>query len=94
MGYRENSPTQIHEDNQGAIKYIHSKETHGRMKHIDIKHLFVRQLATRKVISVEYVPTAKNPADILTKSISSNNFEEHRGTMGLSDCCISLIINR
>jgi hypothetical protein len=41
MGYRPDHPTIIYEDTQTAIKFIRSKEAHGRLKHIDIKHLFL-----------------------------------------------------
>ena len=50
-----------------------------RTKHIDVRFHFIRELTRRsKTISVEYVPTKEQRADILTKAltgVSSRNTE-------------------
>ena len=86
MGYSPSGPTRVHEDNQGAIKYSASKEAYGRMKHIDIKHLFIREKLKEAAISLQFIPSKDNPADILTKSLTPAVFQKHRAVIGLRDC--------
>ena len=86
MGYAPSGPTILHEDNQGAIKYAKSKEAYGRMKHIEIKNLFIREKLQDASISLEFVPSKDNPADILTKSLTPASFQKHRTAIGLRDC--------
>ncbi|CAL2255520.1 unnamed protein product [Prunus armeniaca] len=45
-----------------------------RTKHIDIKHHFIRDLVEDKILSLEFVPSEKQLADILTKAL---DFQKH-----------------
>jgi transposase InsO family protein len=88
MGYQPTGPTIIYEDNQAAIKFIRSKETHGKLKHIDIKHLFLREKIDDKDISLQFIPSKDNPADITTKSLPKTLFQRHRRVIGLNQTSI------
>lgn len=85
FGYLPDGPTTIFEDNQGAIKFSHSRESYGRMKHIDIKHRFIREQIRAGVISISFVSSSQNPADILTKSLNPKLAISHRQHIGLHD---------
>jgi hypothetical protein len=85
MGYQQLAPTVLHEDNQAAIKFIRSKETHGRLKHIAIKHLFLRQTIDDQELTLRYVPSHDNPADIATKSLPKDAFNRHRRAIGIKN---------
>lgn len=54
-------------DNQSAIRLIKNPEFHPRTKHMDIKLHFIRDHYKKKEFEVEYIPTASQKADILTK---------------------------
>ncbi|XP_020415606.1 uncharacterized protein LOC109948093 [Prunus persica] len=45
-----------------------------RTKHIDIRHHFIRDLVEDKILSLEFVPSVKQLADILTKAL---DFQKH-----------------
>lgn len=64
----------IYEDNQPCIKSLEKWE-HKRLKHIDIKYNFVRNLICEKVISVQYIESENQIADILTKSLNATKFK-------------------
>lgn len=71
-------PTTIHGDNQGSLNLAHNPVYHGRTKHIEVKHHFIREKIISKEISLEYVPTTEQLADILTKALGKIAFERLR----------------
>jgi len=64
-------PIDIFEDNQGSISIANNPTFHKRTKHIDIKYHFTREQIEKKLISVKYIPTDLQLADILTKPLPS-----------------------
>lgn len=44
-----------------------SGDHHSRTKHIDYRYHFIQQGVEEKVINIEYKPTSKIVADVLTK---------------------------
>ena len=47
-------------------------------RHIDRKLYKMRELRGAGVVTVKYVPTADNTADLFTKVLSRQPFEKHR----------------
>jgi competence CoiA-like predicted nuclease len=68
----------IHEDNEGAIKYVKSNDRGGRLKHSDRKYLWIREQITENLIDIKYIPTELNIADINTKTIGGMKLQEIR----------------
>ena len=66
------------EDNQGAKALIENPLSSVRSKHIDVRFHFIHDLFRTRKISVEYVASAEQHADILTKALSRANFQYHR----------------
>lgn len=69
LGYDQDGPTVIFEDNQGAIKISENPTLHKRSKHIDIKFHFVREKVGTGEVKLVYIETEKQLADILTKPL-------------------------
>jgi len=76
-------PMTIHVDNQSSITLVHNPEFHDRMKHIDIRHHFLREKVENNEISLEYLPTNEQPADLLTKGLTCNKHETFTQKIGL-----------
>jgi hypothetical protein len=55
-------------DNTGSIEMAQHKTNHQRTKHIDIRHFFVWDHFNAGHIDFEYIPTAEQLADIMTKN--------------------------
>ncbi|XP_019179616.1 PREDICTED: uncharacterized protein LOC109174842 [Ipomoea nil] len=70
-------------DNTSAIAITHNPVLHSRTKHIDIKYHFIRDHVERKDISLEYVNTGDQLADILTKPLSEARFSTLRHEIGM-----------
>ena len=75
--------TILHCDNQGAIKLAKNPVFHARTKHIEVHYHFVRERVLGGEISVQYLPTECQPADLLTKSLGQSLFEKHRDFIGI-----------
>ena len=94
MGFEQDS-TLVLGDNQAANITAQSDSHHTRMKHIDIRHHFIREHVAAKHILIRWVPTAQQQADLLTKAVGRNIFEELRakamGHRGNDDKVDSLI---
>jgi hypothetical protein len=56
-------------DNQGALDISEDPTNYQRAKHIDILYHFIRHALRSDQISIEYIPSTENPADILTKAL-------------------------
>jgi hypothetical protein len=77
--------TIIYGDNQGAIALAKNPQFHARTKHIDIQHHFIRQKVDEGKIELQYVPTAKQVADGLTKALCKDKFLLFRRALGLEE---------
>lgn len=77
-------PIKIFEDNQGCIKMAQTYETK-RSKHIDVKHHFVKDMVNKGNFVIEYVPTNKQLADVMTKALPVTQFELLRNCLNVSE---------
>lgn len=69
-------------DNQSAIKLIRNPEFHQRTKHIDIRYHFIRERYLDRCFELEYVDTLLQKADIFTKPLSTDKFQDLREMIG------------
>ena len=83
LGFQQESPTTINEDNQGVIALSKHPTSHSRTKHIDIRYHYIRQEINDKRIQVVYCSTDKMIADILTKGLGKPKFETCRDLLGV-----------
>ena len=68
----------VYEDNKGAIDLAKNPLRSSNSKLIDIRYHFLRKLAASGDISVQYLRTEDQHADIQTKSVGKQSFERHR----------------
>jgi hypothetical protein len=80
-----NKLTVIHCDNQSALKMANNPVFHARTKDIAIQHHFIREKVAQQEITVRYISTQLQPADMLTKALSKTKFQQHREALGLHD---------
>ena len=73
----------IHCDSQSAIGRTQSNIYNGKPKHIRRKHNTIRQLISTGVISIDYVISKDNIADLLTKGLNRELVEKSLSRMGL-----------
>ena len=72
--------TGIFEDNQGCIAIANNPAVKFRVKHVDIKYHFLRE---NTELSVNYIFTSDQQADIFTKALPKETFQRFRSLLGL-----------
>lgn len=83
LGHKQEGPTVLRCDNQSAIAIAKNPVMHSRTRHIDVKLHFIRKAIEDNHVKVEYVATAENLADVLTKGLPRLKHEDHVVAMGL-----------
>jgi len=70
--------TTIHVDNTAAIALTADEVKHNRLKHIDIKYKYIKNQMKSDEINLLWTPTKLQLADLLTKRLPTNQFNEIR----------------
>ena len=72
-------------DNVSAINLTKNPVMHSRTKHIDIRHHFLRDHVQKKDVTVEFIDTHNQLADIFTKPLAKEHFYKMRRELGILD---------
>ena len=78
-------PVKMFCDNQSSIRLIKNPELHQRTKHIEVKYFFVRDIYEQGKITVKYVDSDNQLADILTKPLPKIKHQDLSKKLGLED---------
>ncbi len=76
-------PISLRIDNQSAIAIAKNPEFHNRTKHIDIRYHFLRHKVESGELTLDYLPTNDQPADVLTKGLAREKHDRFVEEMGL-----------
>ncbi|KAG8501038.1 hypothetical protein CXB51_003111 [Gossypium anomalum] len=76
-------PMKMYCDNQAAVSIAHNPVHHDRTKHVEIDRHFIKEKIHSGEVCITYLPTRQQVADVLTKSLNRNMFEELIGKLGL-----------
>jgi hypothetical protein len=72
-------------DNDSAIHMVDNPVEHNHTKHIDIWYHFLRDHQQREDITIEYVSTHNQLADIFTKPLDEKTFSKLRNELNVLD---------
>eukprot|EP00904_Undaria_pinnatifida_P005974 jgi/Undpi1/2506/HiC_scaffold_13.g05885.m1 len=61
-------------DNKATLHALGNRSFSSRTKHIALRFFFIRELVSEGRISIHYIPTDINPADIGTKHVNKHRF--------------------
>ena len=70
-------------DNQSTISIAKNPVHHDRTKHVEIDRHFIKEKIESDIISLQYIPTNQQIADILTKAVPRKIFEDLNSKLGL-----------
>ena len=77
-------------DNTSAINLSKNLIQHSRTKHIDIRHYFLRDHVQNGDISLEFIDTNNQLADIFTQPLNEERMNFIRHELGMIDgSCVS-----
>jgi len=74
-------PITIFVDNQAVIDSVEKESATELNKHLSTKYFSVVEWSQRNLISIHYVPTKKNVADLMTKSLGRLLFERQANSI-------------
>lgn len=83
LGVRLDGPVQLWGDNQSALKLAENPGFYRRTKHIDIQWHFIRQEVAEGRVRLDYIATANQRADILTKGLARPAHERLADALGV-----------
>lgn len=74
----------LHSDSQSAIHLAKNSAYHARTKHIGLRYHFIRSLLEDEVLKLEKNLGSRNPADMLTKTVTVDKLKLCATSVGLS----------
>ncbi|MCO5578408.1 hypothetical protein L7F22_032250 [Adiantum nelumboides] len=83
LGVGQDTANTIYTDSQSALAVARNLVFHARTKHIKVHYHYVRERLSAREISLAYVPTQNNLADLFTKALSREKLEAFRKALGL-----------
>lgn len=81
MGYRLRKPMTVWCDNRSTVCITKNDSDHDRTKHIDVRVYYVRDLVRKGEVTVKWIETGKQTADIFTKVLGPQPFLTHRNKL-------------
>ncbi|MCO5596350.1 hypothetical protein L7F22_050411 [Adiantum nelumboides] len=83
LGVGQDTANTIYTDNQSALIIARNPVFHAHTKHIEVHCHYVKERLSVEEISLAYVSTQDNLADLFTKALSREKFEAFRKALGL-----------
>lgn len=83
LGCKQDAPTVLFMDNTAAELLVTNPIHHERTKHVDTKFHYVRERFEKGDIKIRHVGTKDQLADIFTKVLPPNKFEDLRFRIGM-----------
>ena len=74
VGFPQQKPTILYEDNLSTISMIKNKSNGKRTKHVEVRYNLIRDQVTNKVIAMEWLNTKDKTSDALTKTLAPGPF--------------------
>jgi hypothetical protein len=90
MGFSVSKCRSVWVDNQAEIEWVKGSVSNRRSRHIDMRYYRARHLQEQGEVHLQYVPSAENIADILTKPLALAQFRTLAGKILGHDLCRSL----
>nr|GEW90171.1 retrovirus-related Pol polyprotein from transposon TNT 1-94 [Tanacetum cinerariifolium] len=70
-------------DNRSVVHLTKNNKFHSKTKHIEVRHYFVQDIVEKREVIVDKIHTKDNPADMLTKFLTSTKFKNCLDLVGV-----------
>jgi len=74
IGFPQENPTILYEDNKSTISMIENKCNGKKTKHIGVRYNLIRELHEKLVLTMKHLITVDMPSDMLTKPLAPSPF--------------------
>lgn len=85
IGVHSILPVKMYCDNMAAINISHNPVQHDRTKHVEIDRHFIRENIDNGIVSLTYIPSREQTADVLTKGLAKDKFKHFVGKLDMMD---------
>jgi hypothetical protein len=85
IGCTPSSEMNLFCDNKAAIDISHNPVQHDHTKHVEVDRHFIKQNLNERIIRFLFVKSEDQLADILTKAVSTRNFNASLDKLGIQD---------
>lgn len=82
---RWEGPMRLYCDNKSAIIIAHNPVQHDRTKHIEVDRHFIKEKLDSGLICTPFASTKDQLADVLTKGLPNNVFQDLISKLGMED---------
>ena len=72
-------------DNRAAIQIAHNPVQHDWTKHVEIDRYFIKEKLEAKIVTLPFVKSEDQLADVPTKAVSSRVFYKSLGKLGIEN---------
>ena len=73
----------LYYDDKSTISIAHNPVQHDRTKHIKVDRSFIKEKLYSRLICTPFVSTKDHVADVLTKGLSNNVFQDLISKLGM-----------
>lgn len=77
LTFEQKKPTRIYVDSASAIDILNTLKTSHAVKHINVRIHYIRECINSREVSLVFIPSAFNVADVLTKPLVGSLFDSH-----------------
>ena len=74
--------THLFTDSQAAVDLLANQDIPRRSRHVEVRIAWVRSHVERGKLILNWIPGKMNPADLLTKCVTTSLFNQHRERLG------------
>ncbi|CAL2260363.1 unnamed protein product [Prunus armeniaca] len=85
IGFRSDAATKLYCDNKSAFEVANNPVQHDRTKHVKVDQHFIKEKPEHKLISIPFVPSSEQLADMLTHVVSKRRLEDSLDKLGIID---------
>ena len=85
IGFAPNEACELMCDNKEAINISENPVQHDRTKHVEVDRHFIKEKLEDGIISLPFVKTEEQLANIQTKTVPTKSFAEALGKLGIGD---------
>ena len=77
LGLTQHQPTQIYQDNHGAIHMANAQAPTRRTRHVELRHFALLQWVENQEVTLVPIGTDYNHSDAMTKALGRTKFHQH-----------------
>ena len=85
LGFKQKEAMKLYCDNKSAREIAENPVQHDRTKHVEVDRHFIKEKLERKIVSIPFVNSEEQLADILTHAVCSRRFGDSLVKLGMSN---------